>query len=76
MRDREGVGGVEFVGVGEARDVTESRGDVTVVIEPGMLMRRVLAFCVCLKLLFTLAIGPGNGVSRPVKNDIEDKGLA
>lgn len=29
----EGVGGVELVGVGEVRDVTESRGEVIVVIE-------------------------------------------
>ena len=32
----EGVGGVEFVGVGEVRDVTDRRGDVIVVIGKGL----------------------------------------
>ena len=32
----EGVGGVEFVGVGEVRDVTDKRGDVIVVIGKGL----------------------------------------
>ena len=40
VREMEGVGGVELVGVGEVRDVTERRGEVIVVIERSIWSRR------------------------------------